>query len=192
LLLTIVFKPNDTRIIIQLLSKVIDPGNELSENFDLSHAAIAVLEHAETIMPWLWRASKHGIQTEFIMVMVLPTKILLIQTSFWLSSRYRPLDDLECENDPADEEIVKVMEGNLECIDLLEVHSFTVVDIAYVCDCFSDEMDASFYENFNNLTASSGSDGAWIKGRPVGAVSDNSHSLVRALMAGPERKHRGL
>jgi hypothetical protein len=187
LLLTTVFKPNDTRIIIQFLSKAIDPGNELSENFDLSHAAIAVLEHAETIMPWLWRASKHGIQTEFIMVMVLPIKILLIQTSFWLSSRYRPLDDLECENDPADEEVVKVMEGNLECIDLLEVHSFTVVDIAYVCDCFSDERDASFYENFNNLTASSGSDGAWIKVRPVGAISDNSHSLVRALMAGPER-----
>jgi hypothetical protein len=69
--LTIAFKPNDTRIIIQFLSKAIDPGNEIAEAFDLSPAAIAVLEHAETIMPWLWRASQHGIQTEFIVVMVL-------------------------------------------------------------------------------------------------------------------------
>jgi hypothetical protein len=123
-------------IVIQLLAAVIVPEDESSELFDQSHGAAAILEHAATIMPWLWRASQHGIQSEFILITVFSIKMELIQTSFWLLSQYRHLDDLECENDPADEEILKVLEGNLECIDILEVHSFSVVDIVSVCDCF--------------------------------------------------------
>jgi hypothetical protein len=61
--------------IIEFLSEAIEPGDDSSEAFDLSYAAAAILQHAATIMPWFWRASQHGIQSEFILIAVFSNKM---------------------------------------------------------------------------------------------------------------------
>ena len=110
-------------MIIHLLRKAIEMEVDLSKE-EIPHAAEMLLQHANIVIPWLWRASQHGIQSDFAQSAVNPWKYFLIQTSLWLLSHYRETDDLEREYDPIDDEIIKIIEANGSGMDVLEVSKF--------------------------------------------------------------------
>jgi hypothetical protein len=107
-------------IIIQFLRKAIETEFDPSEDSPLSAAETALLEHATIIIPWLWRASQHGIQTDFAQNAVSILYIFLIQTSLWFLLQYRNVVDLNSEHLPADEDILKVLEASHSGIEVLE------------------------------------------------------------------------
>jgi hypothetical protein len=107
-------------IIIQFLRKAIETEFDPSEDSQLSAAESALLEHATIIIPWLWRASQHGIQTDFAQNAVSIIHLSLIQTSLWFLLQYRNVVNLDTEHLLADADILKVLEANPSGIEILE------------------------------------------------------------------------
>jgi hypothetical protein len=54
-------------LIRDALESEIDPS---IQDDGITPAEAKVLQHAATIIPWLWRASQHGIQSDFTQSMV--------------------------------------------------------------------------------------------------------------------------
>ena len=59
-----VFKPHHTMTIIHLLKNAMETGVDLSQE-EVPQGEKMFLQHANTLVPWLWRASQHGIQSDF-------------------------------------------------------------------------------------------------------------------------------
>jgi len=62
------FKPHDTMTIIHILLLTIETDVDLSDAVSSSEETL--LEYNSVILPWLWRASHHGIQSDFVQNMV--------------------------------------------------------------------------------------------------------------------------
>jgi hypothetical protein len=59
-----VFKPHHTMTIIHLLKNAMETGVDLSRE-EVPQGEKMFLQHANILVPWLWRASQHGVQSEF-------------------------------------------------------------------------------------------------------------------------------
>ena len=59
-----VFKPHHTMTIIHLLKNTMETEVDLSQE-EVPHGEEMLLRHAKILIPWLWRASQHGIQSDF-------------------------------------------------------------------------------------------------------------------------------
>jgi hypothetical protein len=51
--------------IIHLLRNALEIDIDLSQETDVTEAEKTVLKYADVILPWLWRATQHGIQSDF-------------------------------------------------------------------------------------------------------------------------------
>ena len=59
-----VFKPHNAMMVIHLLKNAMETEVDLSQE-EVSHGEEMLLQHANILVPWLWRASRHGIQSDF-------------------------------------------------------------------------------------------------------------------------------
>ena len=66
-----VFKPHYALSIIQLFQNALETEFNVSRETDVTRTEKMVLEHASIVIPWLWRASQHGIRSDFVQNMVL-------------------------------------------------------------------------------------------------------------------------
>ena len=57
--------------IIDILRNVMENESGPSEEI-LTPAEDVIFTHSNVIMPWLWSASQHGIQSDFVQSIVLP------------------------------------------------------------------------------------------------------------------------
>jgi hypothetical protein len=74
----------------------------LVKNAQLRRGESALLEHADTLLPWLWRASRIGIESDFAESLVFPSRKNLTKTSLWLIVQYLGVGDLEGDWGEAD------------------------------------------------------------------------------------------
>lgn len=63
-------------LVREAVESEIDPS--LQDN-GITPAEAEVLQHATIVIPWLWRASQHGIQSDFTQSMVIRSIIGLIE-----------------------------------------------------------------------------------------------------------------
>jgi hypothetical protein len=59
-----VFKPHHTMTIIHLLKNAMETEVDLSRE-EVPQGEKIFLQHANILVPWLWRASQYGVQSDF-------------------------------------------------------------------------------------------------------------------------------
>jgi hypothetical protein len=64
------YKPHNTMVVTSILRGAIESDVDLDS--DMSRVEEIVLGFASVVLPWLWRASHHGIQSDFVQNMVCP------------------------------------------------------------------------------------------------------------------------
>ena len=69
-----VFKPHSTMTIIHLLKSALETEVDLFQE-KVPHGEEMILKHADTLIPWLWQASQHGIQSDFAQSVVKSLKM---------------------------------------------------------------------------------------------------------------------
>ena len=72
-LLTAVLQPHTTMGIVRLLRDAIETevDNIDLDDYIVTLAESLILEYADIVLPWLWRASQNGIQSDFAQSMVI-------------------------------------------------------------------------------------------------------------------------
>jgi hypothetical protein len=66
------FKPHNTMVVTSILRGAIE--TDVDSESEISRVEEIVLGFAGVVVPWLWRASHHGIQSDFVQNMVCPWK----------------------------------------------------------------------------------------------------------------------
>jgi hypothetical protein len=78
-MLRTVFKPHNALCIISLVREAIESEIDPSQEDGITPAESRVFQHAAIVIPWFWRASQHGIQSDFAQSMVIFSITSLIE-----------------------------------------------------------------------------------------------------------------
>ena len=106
--------------IVNRLREGIEENVDLSDDVELSSSEMMLLQHCSTVMPWLWNASRIGLQSEFVQNAVCSSCSRLMETSLWLLYKYRLCYDLHDIRNEIDDEVLGLIQEN-NGMEVLEV-----------------------------------------------------------------------